>query len=207
MALTYVQSAFEKVEINWLIEARKDVSKVESAKLYARDKHKGMTRDDGTTPHFVHLEAVVSRLKSIGVTDEDVLCAGWLHDTIEDTDTTFDDVHERFGQRIAVLVFSLSKDGKLPKKQREIQYVKQLREASFDAKLVKLCDISANLKDLENSGMSKNKKKKTINQKIHYLKVIKNDISQNKSDYPKVSALIDGINQIIGGYHQKPVII
>lgn len=182
------------------------MSKVESAKLYAKDKHKGMTRDGGTTPYFVHLEAVISRLKSLGVADEDVLCAGWLHDTIEDTDTTFDDVHERFGQRVAVLVKSLSKDD-LPKKQREIQYVKQLREASLDAKLIKLCDISANLKDLENSIMSKNKKKKTINQKLYYLKVIKKDISQHKSDYPKVSALIDGINQIIVEYHQRPVII
>ena len=181
--------------------------KVESAKLYAKDKHKGMTRKDGTTPYFEHLESVVSRLKSLGVTDEDILCAGWLHDTIEDTDTTFDDVYERFGQRVAVLVSSLSKDENLPKKQREIQYVKQLHDASLDAKLVKLCDISANLKDLENSGMSKTKKKKTINQKLHYLKVIKNDISQNKSDYPKISALIDGINQIIGEYHQRPVCV
>jgi len=183
------------------------MGKLESAELYAKDKHKHMTRDNGITPYSAHLEAIVSRLKSIGVTDEDILCAGWLHDTIEDTDTTFEDINDRFGQKTAVLVYSLSKNEKLPKKEKEIQYVKLLKDASFEAKLIKLCDISANLKDMGNSTMSKTKKKKTVKQKLHYLRVIKNEISEHKSEYPKVSTLVDGINQIIHNYHQKPITI
>ncbi len=181
------------------------MEKIESAELYAKAKHKHITRKDGITPYSAHLEAVVSRLKGLGITDEDILCAGWLHDIIEDTDTSFDDIHERFGQRTAVLVYSLSKNEKLPKKEKEIQYVKLLKDASFEAKLVKLCDISANLKDMDNSGMSKTKKKKTVKKILHYLRVIKNDISEHKTDYPKISALVDGINQIIKDYHLKPI--
>src|SRR3990172_7316034 len=151
------------------------MSKLESAEMFAKTKHASMTRKDGITPYFTHLESVVSYLKSLGVTDEDVLCSGWLHDTIEDTDTTFDELYERFGKKVAVLVSTLSKDKKLPKKERERLYV--------------------------------NQKKKTINQILHYLKVIKNDITENKSNYPKISNIIKGINDVLVKNGQKPVII
>jgi len=184
-----------------------DVAKVEWAESFAKDKHKHMTRKDGVTPYFEHLKDVVSHLKSLGIIDEDVLCSGWLHDTIEDTDTTFDDIYERFGKRVAVLVFSISKGKKLPKKDRERLYVKQLEDAPLDAKIIKLCDISANLKDLKESKLSKNKRKKTANQKRHYLNVIKKDIIENKSDYLTISNLIKGINNVLVENGQRPVFI
>ena len=114
------------------------MSKLESAEMFTKTKHAGMTRKDGITPYFAHLESVVSYLKSLGVTDEDVLCSGWLHDTIEDTDTTFDELYERFGKKVAVLVSTLSKDKKLPKKERERLYVDQLQSAPLEAKIIKL---------------------------------------------------------------------
>ena len=183
------------------------MSKLESAEMFAKTKHGGMTRKDGITQYFSHLESVVSYLKSLGVTDEDVLCSGWLHDVIEDTDTTFDELYERFGKKVAVLVSTLSKDKKLPKKERERLYVEQLKSAPLEAKIIKLCDISDNLKDLANSKISKNQRKKTINQKLNYLKVIKNDITENKLNYPKVSNLIKGINDVLVKNGQKHVII
>lgn len=183
------------------------MSKVETAEFYAKDKHKHMTRKDGVTPYSAHLESVVSYLKSLGITDEDVLSSGWLHDTIEDTDTTFDDLYERFGKKVAILVSSLSKDVKLPKKDRERLYVKQLKDAPVEAKIIKLCDISANLKDLANSKMSKNQRKKTVNQKLHYLKVIKNYIIENKSQFPSIQSILDGINHTLKQYGERPVIL
>lgn len=185
---------------------QKEMTRLESAELFAKDKHKGQKRSNGTTAYSAHLEAVVSRLKNIGITDEDILCTGWLHDTIEDTDTTFDELSERFGQKVALLVLSITKDESLPKKDKELQYIKLLRSAPFEAKLVKLCDISANLKDMDNS-MSKTKKKKTVNKKLHYLRIIKNDLAQHITEYPKIKLLVDGINQIITKYHQKPIIV
>jgi (p)ppGpp synthase/HD superfamily hydrolase len=56
---------------------------------------------------------------------------GWLHDTIEKTETSFDDLYEQFESEIAVLVSSLSKDMTLTRKKREKAYVIQLKESSF----------------------------------------------------------------------------
>jgi len=177
---------------------------VKNAELFAKKKHSGMMRKDGTTPYSKHLQDVVNRLKSLGVVDEELLCTGWLHDTIEDTDTSFDDLFEQFGRRVAVLVFSLSKDMSLTKKKREQVYVKQLKEASFDAKLIKLCDISANLSDLKNYDASKSKKLRQVKQKRHYLTVIKNDLIGN-TDYPKITTLLESINQILKRFGQRTI--
>ncbi|NMI82109.1 bifunctional (p)ppGpp synthetase/guanosine-3',5'-bis(diphosphate) 3'-pyrophosphohydrolase [Marine Group I thaumarchaeote] len=177
---------------------------VKNAELFAKKKHSGQFRKDGITPYSKHLEDVVNRLKSLGVVDEELLCAGWLHDTIEDTDVTFDDLFEKYESRIAVLVSSLSKDMSLTRKKREKVYSKQLQEASFDAKLIKLCDISANLSDLKNYNASKSKKLRQVKQKRHYVNVIKNDLLSN-TNYPKIFTLLESINQILKRYHQRPI--
>ncbi|MCH8086015.1 MAG: HD domain-containing protein [Nitrosopumilus sp.] len=177
---------------------------VKNAELFAKKKHSGMMRKDGTTSYSKHLESVVNRLKSLGVIDEELLCAGWLHDTIEDTETSFDDLYEQFGSRVAVLVSTLSKDMSLTRKQREQVYVKQLKEASFDAKLIKLCDISANLSDLKNYDASKSKKLRQVRKIRHYLVVIKNDLIEN-TDYPKIITLLDSINQSLKRFGQKSI--
>jgi (p)ppGpp synthase/HD superfamily hydrolase len=177
------------------------------AKKFAQEKHKNQKRKDGVTPFSDHLEGVVNRLKNLGVTDKDVLCAAWLHDVIENTDVTFDQINERFGREIAVIVLSLSKDQNIPKKDREIQYITQLKKASFQTKIIKLCDISANLKDLSNAPISKTQKNKQIKKSVHYLRIIKNDMSENKSKYPKIQEIIDGINIICIKFNQTPISI
>ncbi len=177
------------------------------AKKFAQEKHKNQKRKDGVTPYSDHLEGVVNRLKNLGVTDKDVLCAAWLHDIIEDTDVTFDQINERFGREVAVIVLSLTKDQNILKKDREVQYINQLKDASFQTKIIKLCDISANLKDLANAPISKTQKNKQIKKILHYLRIIKNDIIENKSEYPKIQEIIDGINTICVKFNQKPILI
>ena len=179
---------------------------VKSAELFAKNKHAGQFRADGITPYSKHLEDVVNRLKSLGVIDEQILCAGWLHDTIENTDTTFDDLYEQFESEIAVLVSSLSKDMTLPRKKRNQTYVTQLKEASFSAKLIKLCDISANLSALKNYETSKSKKLRLIKQQRHYLSIIKNDLIDNPH-YPYVQSLLESANLIFIKYGQRSLSI
>ncbi|MGI0073619.1 MAG: HD domain-containing protein [Nitrosotalea sp.] len=174
---------------------------------FVRDKHEKMLKSNGVTPYMDHLQGVVNRLKNIGVSDEEVLAAALLHDTIDDTNTTFDEIDQRFGSRVAVLVLSLSKDRQLPKDQREKQYVKQLKDSSLEAKLIKLCDISTNLKDLKNASWSRTKKTKEVKKKMYYLNVIKPDLIKNKSQISGIQGIIDGINEVIGSYSQKPIII
>ena len=177
---------------------------VKSAELFAKNKHAGQFRADGTTPYSKHLDDVVNRLKSLGVIDEQIFCAGWLHDTIEKTETTFDNLYEQFESEIAVLVSSLSKDMTLTRKKREQAYVIQLKESSFNAKLIKLCDISANLSDLKNYEASKSKKLRIVKQLRNYLSIIKNDIIRN-TDYPYVQSLIESTNVIFVKFGQRPI--
>ena len=82
----------------------------------------------------------------------------------------------------------------------------QLKEASFSAKLIKLCDISANLSDLKNYEASKSKKLRQVKQKRHYLSIIKNDLVGNPH-YPYVQSLLESANLIFVKYGQRPISI
>lgn len=174
------------------------------AKSFACEKHKNQKKKDGTL-FFQHLEGVANRLKNIGITNEDILSAAWLHDTIEHTETTFDELNEIFGNTIAVMVLSLSKDTKIPKKDADVQYISQLKASSIQSKIIKLCDISANLKSISNASISKTQKNKKIKKLFFYLRAIRKDIIENKTAYPKIQELIDGINVIGGKFRQRPI--
>ena len=78
-----------------------------NAELFAKTKHGGKLNEIGVS-HSNHLENVVNRLKSLGVIDEEVLCAGWLQDILEHTDTSFDELFEKFGRRVSTLILSLA---------------------------------------------------------------------------------------------------
>ncbi len=128
------------------------MSNIIQARIFARKKHAGQLRKNGKTTTFSHLQDVVKNLKKMKVTDEDIICAGWLHDTIEDTDTDFDMIKDRFGKRVAEIVVSVTKDNRLPKKQREVKYASDLKGSSVKAKIVKIADILANVNDAPNAG-------------------------------------------------------
>ena len=182
---------------------------LENAELFAKSKHAGKLKKSGIT-YSNHLENVVSRLKSLGAIDEEVLCAGWLQDILEDTDTSFDELFEKFGRRIAVLTLSLTKtkfvidtddDSTLsltkkraiPEKQRQKEYAVKIKESEIDAKLIKLCDISANLGDLKKQIISKTKKRKILKKFRYYLLIIEKDLIKN-TEYPKAITLLEAIN-------------
>jgi len=194
------------------------MSLLKNAELFAKTKHSGKLKKSGIT-YSKHLEDVVSRLKSLGVNDEEVLCTGWLHDILEDTDTSFDELFEKFGRRVAVLALSLTKNKfvidvdddsslsltkkkTLPKKQRQKEYGIKLKESEIDAKLIKLCDISANLGDLKNQTISKTKRKRILKELRYYLSIIQQDLVEN-TKYPKASILLETINQNLKIQSQK----
>lgn len=183
------------------------MDKLKAAELYAKEKHLGMVGYDGMTPYWKHLEGAVNRLKNLGIADDDTLCAAWLHGTMEDTNTSFDDINQRFGRKVVVMVLSLSQDRKVPKKERELQYTKQLKNAPFEAQLIKFCEISSSFKDLKNSSWSRTKKTKLVKKKLHYLNAIRPAIIQSKSKFPGIQPILDGINDVLVEYRQRPVII
>ena len=134
------------------------------ARNFAKKKHVGQLRKNGKTTTFSHLQDVVKNLKKMKVTNEDIICAGWLHDTIDDTETDYDMIKDLFGKRVADIVVSVTKDNRLPKKQREAKYAKDLRTSNAKAKLVKIADILANVNDAPNAG------KKAIWEKQQFVK-------------------------------------
>ncbi|KAM6181035.1 LOW QUALITY PROTEIN: guanosine-3',5'-bis(diphosphate) 3'-pyrophosphohydrolase MESH1 [Erethizon dorsatum] len=83
-----------------------------------------------------------------GITDIVVLQAALLHDTVEDTDTTLDEVELHFGTQVRRLVEEVTDDKTLPKLERKRQQVEQAPHSSPGAKLVKLADKLYNLRDL-----------------------------------------------------------
>ncbi|MDE1724957.1 MAG: bifunctional (p)ppGpp synthetase/guanosine-3',5'-bis(diphosphate) 3'-pyrophosphohydrolase [Thaumarchaeota archaeon] len=181
------------------------MSRLQSAENFAKERHLGKTINE--ISHYIHLGAVVARLKNLGITDQDTISAAWLHDIIEYTTTSFDEIDQRFGSKVAVLVLSISKDKSLPKVKQEEQYVKQLRNSSVEAKIIKLCDISANLKDLKVSSFSKSRKVKEMKKSLFYLNVIKSDLVKNMAQVPGITSLVNGINDTIVPYGLRPVIL
>ncbi|UCD43833.1 MAG: HD domain-containing protein [Candidatus Bathyarchaeota archaeon] len=77
---------------------------------FASEKHKGQLDDQGRPYFFAHIVQVHSILRDV-TDDEEILCAGILHDTIEDTDTTYEEILHEFNREIADLVKELTFQG------------------------------------------------------------------------------------------------
>jgi (p)ppGpp synthase/HD superfamily hydrolase len=119
------------------------------AASFAARKHEHAHRDDGQTPYFSHPTRVAMAVSALfGCQDDEALAAAYLHDVIENTDTSFDDLQEEFGERIAGLVSALTKTTLLPGKEAEREYLERLSKADWRARLVKLADQLDNYTDV-----------------------------------------------------------
>jgi len=120
------------------------------ALAFASRKHRDQRRKDAEgSPYINHPIAVAHVLAAEGaVTDVPVLAAAILHDTVEDTETTFDELEERFGSTVAGLVRELSDDKSLPKEERKRRQVLHAAAASPGAKQIKLGDKICNVRDI-----------------------------------------------------------
>ena len=90
--------------------------------------------------------------------------------------------------------FSLTKKKRIPKKQRQKEYGLRIKESETVAKLIKLCDISANLGELRNQTISKTKRRRVLKELRYYLSIIEKELIEN-TEYPKAIALLETINQ------------
>jgi GTP diphosphokinase / guanosine-3',5'-bis(diphosphate) 3'-diphosphatase len=120
---------------------------------FAAHKHRDQRRKDlNASPYINHPIALANVLcNEGGITDEDVLCAALLHDTIEDTQTTQEELIEVFGKVISDYVMELTDDKELPKAERKRLQIEHAAHASYQAKLVKLADKICNLRDIASS--------------------------------------------------------
>ncbi len=178
--------------------------KLQDVQDFVSNRYAGVKMNKIT--YQAYLTGIADRLKNLGVSDEEVLSAALLCQTINDSKANFDEIDQRFGSRIAVMVLSLSKDMNLPSNIREERYVRQIREASIEIKLIKICEISANIKEIKNSSSSFTKKIKQIKKNLHYLNIIKPDLINNKMNIPSITTLMSGINEALLQHGQKPVL-
>lgn len=178
---------------------------INHARKFAIEKHRGQKRRDGKTPYWKHLQQVVNVLERYGIKDERIVCAGWLHDTIEDTEADYDDIKEQFGSKVANTVVAVTKDTRLANNQKESQYLKQLRKAPVEAQIVKIADITANLMDLKNARYDMRKQKLQVKRKLSYFDAIKRGISSNKKKIPNYVMIEGLLNPILEGYGQKTI--
>jgi guanosine-3',5'-bis(diphosphate) 3'-pyrophosphohydrolase len=127
-----------------------DLALLFKALAFAAHKHREQRRKDAeASPYINHPIALADVLVNEGgVTDIEVLSAALLHDTVEDTATTHEELVNAFGTRIARIVAEVTDDKRLPKAERKRLQIEHAAALSPEAKLVKLADKICNLRDV-----------------------------------------------------------
>jgi guanosine-3',5'-bis(diphosphate) 3'-pyrophosphohydrolase len=165
------------------------------AAQFAAQKHKDCRRKDADeTPYINHPIAVAATLSEAGVRDVELLAAALLHDTIEDTDATYDEVHGEFGKRIADLVAEVTDDKSLEKKERKRLQVLRAGRLSSGAKLIKLADKICNLRDILDSPPAE----WSTSRKREYFDWAKQVVDEVQGTHPVLEEIFDDL------YRRKP---
>jgi len=160
------------------------------AVAFAADKHRNQRRKDAeASPYINHPIALASLLKREGVDDVAVLCAALLHDTIEDTNTTADELRVLFGEMITSVVLEVTDDKNLDKAERKRLQVANAPMLSERAKLVKLADKICNVYDMVASPPAD----WSLSRKREYLEWAKDVVERLRGTDPGLEALFDEV--------------
>lgn len=173
-----------------------DLSLVMRATKYAAEQHRGQSRKDvDNTPYINHPLALASLLADYaGVTDTNVIAAALLHDTVEDTSSTIDDIEELFGSKICSIVREVTDDKSLSAPERKRLQIEHAGKISTEAKLVKLADKISNLQDM----LERPPVDWSLQRKREYFDWAKAVIDQLRGTNEKLEKLFDEI------YARKP---
>lgn len=122
---------------------------LEAANLAAQRHSKQVRKGADKTPYINHPLGVAQILaREGGVEDARLLAAAILHDTVEDTQTSEDELRQRFGDTVTEFVLEVTDDKSLPKAERKRLQVVNAVNKSDGAKLIKLADKISNLRDI-----------------------------------------------------------
>ena len=163
---------------------------------FAAHKHRDQRRKDlEASPYINHPIALANVLwREGGVHQPDVICAALLHDTIEDTDTTAEELRERFGKKVARIVEEVTDDKTLDKAKRKRLQVEHAPTLSREAKLVKLADKISNLRDM-GASPPKTWPRSRVRAYFDWAKEV---VDQLRGAHPKLEAIFDE------AYSRKP---
>jgi GTP diphosphokinase / guanosine-3',5'-bis(diphosphate) 3'-diphosphatase len=116
-----------------------------AARRHADQRRKGSSKE----PYINHLSEVARRLAvATDGSDAPLVAAGWLHDTIEDTATSRDELTLEFGDDVASLVVEVTDDKALAKAERKRLQVVKTPMKSRRARMIKIADLTSNLRSL-----------------------------------------------------------
>ena len=182
--------------------------KATSALIWASTAHQGQIRKQGNNSldpqedvlYLVHLVTVMNILTRVGA-KRDLICAGCLHDIVEDCDVTIEEVRAEFGERVARYVNGVSKDehiDSLPMAEK----AQAVRDKAFDAGInccaLKGADLLANVTDLvhaaERIGVECFAKlfgpERWVGKIQHYLRLVKLICDDIEINYPSLSSAL-----------------
>ena len=125
------------------------------AASFAADKHQGQFRKTSGSPYITHPRGVYTILKDLRVKDIEIMVSAYLHDTIEDTPTSYNEIKREFSKNVADTVRDLTSDNKEIKRIGKPEYLLQKMLKMPDNSLtIKLADRVQNLSDLATSNTS-----------------------------------------------------
>ncbi len=127
-----------------------DISRYWNALTFVFNRHGEQKRKSANIPYVIHPIRVALILRSVGFSDsehEDLMIAALCHDLIEDTETTFEEISDQFGEKVATIVSELSK----PSDKSKDEWIKSFEKTSREAKIIKMADRIDNLMDMPSS--------------------------------------------------------
>jgi len=177
--------------------AKDELGLVLRAVQFAAHKHKDQRRKDvRATPYINHPIALAEVLHTDGgVRDPTVIAAALLHDTIEDTETTYDELRGLFGEDVADTVVELTDTKFLGKEARKRLQVAKAGKSSAAAKQVKLADKICNLRDILASPPAS----WSLKRQQTYFDWAKEVVDQARGVNPRLERMFDRL------YRQRPV--
>lgn len=126
---------------------KKENELLEKAIHFATERHSGAVRKGKTIPYILHPLETLQILASMKA-DANLMIAGVLHDTVEDTDTTLEEIIEHFGEDVGALVKSNSEDKSKSWEERKAHTIEYLKNAPRREKMLIMADKLANIRSL-----------------------------------------------------------
>jgi (p)ppGpp synthase/HD superfamily hydrolase len=128
-----------------------DKEKIEQAKEFATKAHEGQFRKFGNKPYISHPADVANLVQKYGG-NTDMIISAWLHDTVEDVGISFEEIKEKFGDKVASIVKELTNPADLDKSQKGKYLADKMSTMSSDALTIKLADRLSNVSDFKNAS-------------------------------------------------------
>ncbi|MGH8132027.1 MAG: HD domain-containing protein [Steroidobacteraceae bacterium] len=164
------------------------VARILSAAVFAAERHRDQRRKGKeASPYINHPLALANLLANCGERDAALLVAALLHDTVEDTATSFEDLERTFGSEVAHIVREVTDDKALPRAARKRLQIEHAAQLSRRAKLVKLADKICNLRDLRISPPSD----WSLQRRREYFDWARAVVDRMRGVHPQLEALFD----------------